>query len=177
VDELLEIDAAEFLQRLYSAFGGRLGRFEQVGRRHAYPLSLVRTDRHTGPRFALIGNAAHALHPVAGQGFNLGLRDVAVLAEVVTDAVARGGDPGAEEVLQRYAHWRRRDNLAVTAFTDSLVRIFSNRFAPLALARNLGLVAVDLLPPVKRALLRRTMGLAGRLPRLARGLPLPRQEP
>jgi len=176
VDELLEIDAEEFLQRLQTAFGGRLGRFERVGRRHAYPLSLVRTDRHTGPRFALIGNAAHALHPVAGQGFNLGLRDVAVLAEVIADAVAQGRDPGAAEVLQRYADWRRRDNLAVTAFTDSLVRVFSNRFTPLVMARNLGLIAVDLLPPVKRALLRRTMGLAGRLPRLARGLPLSREE-
>ena len=118
------------------------------------------------------GTHIGAAHPVAGQGFNLGLRDVAVLAQVLTEAHAAGADIGDLSILRRYADWRRRDNLAVGAFTDALVRVFSNGFPPLVVARNLGLLALDLAPPVKRSLLRRTMGLAGHLPRLARGLPL-----
>jgi 2-octaprenyl-6-methoxyphenol hydroxylase len=172
VDELLGLDDGLFLRRLHERFGDRLGAFQRVGRRHAYPLALMRVHEHVRPRVALIGNAAHALHPVAGQGFNLGLRDVAALAQVVNDALRDGQDFGALAVLSRYAAWRRRDNLAVTAFTDGLVRVFSNEFLPLVMARDAGLVAVDLLPPLKRALERRTMGLAGRLSRLARGLSL-----
>jgi len=118
----------------------------------------------------LIGNAAHTVHPVAGQGFNLGLRDVAVLAEVLHAAARDGEDPGALHVLQRHTGRRARDVYAISTFTNSLVRVFSNDFGPLAFARNAGLIAVDLFPPAKRALLRLSMGLAGRLPRLVRGL-------
>ena len=107
---------------------------------------------------------------MAGQGFNLGLRDVAVLAQVLTEGLIKEDDPGTLAVLDRYQHWRRRDQAGVAAFTDSVVRIFSNSFSPLVVARNLGLVALDVVPPLKTGLLRHTMGLAGKLPRLARGL-------
>jgi 2-octaprenyl-6-methoxyphenol hydroxylase len=172
VEARLALDDAQFLAVLQERFGTRLGRFLKVGRRAAYPLALTRVNEHVRHRLVLIGNAAHTVHPVAGQGFNLGLRDVAALAEVLGEAARAGRDPGALEVLEGYAAWRRRDVALVSGFTNSLVRIFSNDLGPLSLARNLGLVAVDLLPPAKRALLRLSMGLAGRLPRLARGLSL-----
>lgn len=161
-----------FLAALQERFGHRLGRFVRVGRRAAYPLTLIRANRHTAPRLALIGNAAHTLHPIAGQGFNLGLRDVAVLAQVLVEAVATGRDIGDPGTLAQYDRARRRDQRRVIGLTDGLVRIFSNDFTPLVVARNLGMVALDILPPLKRMLMRQTMGLGGRLPRLARGLPL-----
>ena len=120
----------------------------------------------------VIGNAAHSLHPIAGQGFNLGLRDVAVLAQVLVDAHRGGRDFAAAAVLDEYVRWRLGDQRRITTFTDGLVRVFSNRFKPLAFARSLGLVATDLLPPVKHGVARLAMGLAGRQPRLTRGLPL-----
>ena len=172
VEAFLALSDAQFLEALQECFGTRLGRFQKVGKRIAYPLALTKVGEHVRPRLVLIGNAAHTVHPVAGQGFNLGLRDVAALAQVLAEAQQRGEDLGNQNVLQRYMDWRRRDNFAVSVFTDGLVRLFSNDFLPLSLARNLGLVAVDLLPPLKRRLLRLSMGLAGRLPRLARGLPL-----
>jgi 2-octaprenyl-6-methoxyphenol hydroxylase len=161
-----------FLERLQARFGRRLGAFRRAGARRTYPLSRVTVDPAVGPRFAVIGNAAHTLHPVAGQGFNLGLRDVAVLAEAVCDAAAAGGDPGAPGVLDHYARRQHRDQARVGLFTDTLVRVFSNRFPPLVVARNLGLVALDLAPPAKHLFARQAMGLAGWQPRLARGLPL-----
>lgn len=172
VDVLMQLDDAAFLAALQERFGQRLGRLLKVGTRQAYPLNLVRAREAVRARLALIGNAAHSLHPVAGQGFNLGLRDVAALADVLVEALHDGVDIGNLAVLQRYADARRRDQRGVIAFTDGLARIFSNPLAPVAVARNLGLVAVDLLPPCKHFLSRRTMGLAGRLPRLARGLSL-----
>ena len=172
VDALMQLDDAAFLAALQERFGQRLGRLLKVGNRQAYPLNLVRARESVRPRLALIGNAAHSLHPVAGQGFNLGLRDVAALADVLVEALHDGVDLGNLAVLQRYAAARRRDQHGVIAFTDGLARIFANPLAPVALARNLGLIAVDLLPPCKHFLTRRTMGLAGRLPRLARGLSL-----
>ncbi len=159
---------AEFLTELQQAFGLRLGRFSRVGRRQAYPLALTQAERLTAPRAAVLGNAAQSLHPVAGQGFNLALRDVAMLAELV----AKGGDPGAPALLARYAEWRAPDREAVVRFTDSLVRGFGLPLGPLRRARGQGLVLFDLLRPVKREFARRTMGLAGRQPRLVRGLPL-----
>ncbi len=171
-ERMLALSDIEFLQQLHACFGDRLGGFVKTGTRHSYPLARTRVAEHVRPRLALIGNAAHTLHPVAGQGFNLGLRDVAVLAQVLVDAQCAGEDIGDLAILRRYALWRRRDNTAVSAFTDGLVRVFSNALPPVVLARNLGLLLLDLMPPVKRGLMRRTMGLAGRLPRLARGLPL-----
>jgi 2-octaprenyl-6-methoxyphenol hydroxylase len=167
---VLRLDDAAFLADLQARFGDRLGRFRQVGRRQSYPLYLVRTWEHTRHRLAVIGNAAHTLHPVAAQGFNVGLRDVAALADVLVDAGRNGEDPGASEVLQRYTDWRRWDQDGALAFTDGLIRLFG--LSLLSPARNLGLFAFDLLPPAKHALARRAMGLEGRLPRLARGLPL-----
>ncbi len=172
VDTLLGLSDEEYLARLQERFGDRLGALSRLGKRRAYPLMLTRVKEHVRPRLALIGNAAHTVHPVAGQGFNLGLRDVATLAEVLVAAKQEGRDLGDLDVLKRYADWRVRDNKVVSTFTNSLIRTFSNDFPPLAVARNLGLIAVDLLPPLKRRLLRITSGLSGKLPRLARGLPL-----
>jgi 2-octaprenyl-6-methoxyphenol hydroxylase len=161
---------AEFLAELQAAFGLRLGRFSRVGRRQSYPLALTRAAQLTAPRAAILGNAAQSLHPVAGQGFNLALRDVAMLAELLADA--RGGDPGSPALLARYANWRGPDREAVVRFTDTLVRGFALDLAPLRQARGSGLFLFDLLRPVKHEFARRTMGLAGRQPRLVRGLPL-----
>jgi 2-octaprenyl-6-methoxyphenol hydroxylase len=166
---VLAVDDAAFLAELQQAFGLRLGRFTRVGRRQAYPLALTTADRIVASRAAVLGNAAQSLHPVAGQGFNLALRDVAMLAELL----AEGGDPGAPELLARYAEWRAPDREAVVRFTDSLVRGFGLPLGPLGPVRGQGLVLFDLLRPVKREFARRTMGLAGRQPRLVRGVPLP----
>lgn len=174
VDEVMGLDDAGFLARLQERFGYRLGRLERVGKRHSYPLRLVRARESVRDRLALIGNAAHTLHPVAGQGFNLGLRDVAVLAEVIADALDGGEDIGAGAVLRRYADWRKSDHRRVIAFTDGLARMFVNPLVPVGLARDAGMVLLDLLPPAKRAFARLTMGRTGRLPRLACGLPLRR---
>ncbi len=172
VKTILGWSDAEFLNHLQDRFGDRLGTFARLGNRVAYPLALTRVPEQVRPRLALIGNAAHTVHPVAGQGFNLGLRDVAALAEILTDAVRAGDDIGDLHVLRRYADWRRRDNQVTAGFTNGLIRIFSNNAFPLTFARNAGLLAVDLLPGVKRRFVRVTSGLAGKLPRLARGLPL-----
>ncbi|MGH8031302.1 MAG: 2-octaprenyl-6-methoxyphenyl hydroxylase [Luteimonas sp.] len=164
-----------FIAELQQAFGLRLGRFRRVGRRQSYPLTLTRSGSQSGTRAVVIGNAAQGLHPVAGQGFNLGLRDVATLAEVLADAVALQGaamDPGSGALLERYTRWRQPDRQAVIRFTDSLVRGFGQPFAPFRAARATGLLLFDLLGPVKREFARRTMGRAGRLPRLGRGLAL-----
>jgi 2-octaprenyl-6-methoxyphenol hydroxylase len=162
----------EFLRQLQERFGDRLGRFTRVGQRATYPLALTRVPEQVRARLALIGNAAHTVHPVAGQGFNLGLRDVAALAEIIADAQHRGVDIGDLAVLRRYADWRKRDNQVISLFTNGLIRIFSNNIFPLTLARNAGLLAVDLMPGVKRSFVRVTSGLAGKLPRLARGMNL-----
>jgi 2-octaprenyl-6-methoxyphenol hydroxylase len=172
VEAMLGWSDAEFLARLQERFGERLGAFSRPGKRRAYPLALTRVREHVRHRLALIGNAAHTVHPVAGQGFNLGLRDVAALAEVVTRAARAGEDIGSFAVLERYASSRTRDNRVTQAFTHGLVRLFASDSAPLACARSLALVALDLTPPAKRFLVRISSGLAGRLPRLARGLPL-----
>lgn len=172
VEELLGLDEDAFLERLQARFGMRLGRLLAVSARHAYPLSLLHMPQQVKPRLVFIGNAAHTLHPVAGQGFNLGLRDVAALAQVLADAWRAGGDPGAPDTLRRYARWRRRDQLQTTLVTDGLVRAFSNDFLPLAVLRNLGLSGLSLVPPLKRAFARGAMGFVGKVPRLARGVPL-----
>lgn len=172
IEVVQALDDAQFLAALQERFGTRLGRFLKVGKRAAYPLALTKVGEHIRSRLVLIGNAAHTVHPVAGQGFNLGLRDVAVLAQVLNEALRKQCDIGELAVLADYANWRQRDNMAISSFTNGLVRTFSNDLPPLSFARNLGLIAVDLFPPAKRALLRLSMGLSGRLPRLARGLPL-----
>jgi 2-octaprenyl-6-methoxyphenol hydroxylase len=171
-DAVLTLDDAVFLQQLQQRFGDRAGRFVRASQRHVYPLGWMQSREHVRARLAIIGNAAHTLHPVAGQGFNLGLRDVAVLAQVILDGVRDGRDPGELGLLREYARWRRRDHLQTALFTDGIVRAFSTRLVPMALARNLGLTLVDILPPLKHSLARHAMGVGGKLPRLARGLRL-----
>ncbi len=170
--QVMALDDADFLVGLQERFGYRLGRLEKVGVRHAYPLRMVRAEEAVQPRLALIGNAAHTLHPIAGQGFNLGLRDVAVLAEVLVDGQRAGMDIGDMALLEQYASWRRGDHRRVIGFTDGLARLFVNPLPLLGLVRDAGMVAMDLLPAAKHQFGRLTMGRAGRLPRLARGLPL-----
>jgi 2-octaprenyl-6-methoxyphenol hydroxylase len=170
--EILALGDQDFLARLQARFGHRLGRLARPATRRAYPLKLLVTRETVGPRSVLIGNAAHTLHPVAGQGFNLGLRDVAALAEVIVGCAARGGDPGSAEVLEAYRGWRGRDQREVALLTDGLARLFVNPWLPLRLARGAGLIGLDLAGPARRALARRLMGVGGRMPRLARGLPL-----
>jgi 2-octaprenyl-6-methoxyphenol hydroxylase len=169
---VMELDDASFLALLHARFGDRLGPFQRVGRRQAYPLFLLKSREHARARVAIIGNAAHTLHPLAGQGFNLGMRDVAALAEVIADAKRTGWDIGVLAVLSRYADWRRWDQRRTIALTDALNRLFVNPLGPVRAARNLGLLAFDLCPPLKHGFARQTMGLDGRLPKLARGLAL-----
>jgi len=163
-------DDEQFLVELEAAFGTRLGRFLAAGRRQSFPLTLQLAETAVAARVAIIGNAAHTLHPVAGQGFNLGLRDAAVLADHIAAALRTSEDYGSLEFLQTYADKRTADTRATVRFTDGLVRLFSLDVGPIAWARNLALTCVDCLPPVKHALAQRTMGLKGPLPRLMRGL-------
>ncbi|MFH0341868.1 MAG: 2-octaprenyl-6-methoxyphenyl hydroxylase [Chromatiales bacterium] len=169
---LLMMGDSGFTERLSVRMGHRIGPCLKVGRRRAYPLKLVRALDQSGPRFAVIGNAAHAIHPNAAQGLNLGLRDVATLAECVIDACRAGEDPGAYPMLRRYAEMRRADQRRVIAFSHGLARLFGNDLCPLVIARDLAMCAIDMIPALKRALVRRAMGLRGPLPRLGRGIPL-----
>ncbi|MDE1922673.1 MAG: 2-octaprenyl-6-methoxyphenyl hydroxylase [Gammaproteobacteria bacterium] len=164
---------AEFLAEVQHRFGFRLGRFLQAGRRVAYPLALTLARRTSGARCVIVGNAAQSLHPVAGMGFNLGLRDAATLAELIADRSAEGRrDFGDAAMLAAYDAWRGRDRRAIAGFTDSLVRIFSNPLGIIRAARNAGLLAFDLLPPAKSALSALSTGASGRVPKLARGVAL-----
>ena len=170
---LLALPDEEFLAELQAAFGYRLGRLLRVGTRYSYALALSRSERHLAPRLAIVGNAAQSLHPIAGQGFNLGLRDAASLAEVIADALAAGRtDVGDEATLRAYASWRDEDRQRIVAFTDGLVRLFGSPLGPLRGLRSMGLLAFDAFPPAKAAMARLSVGAAGRIPRLARGVPL-----
>jgi len=172
LEQVIALDDEHFVAQFQTRFGYRLGRFIKVGRRNSYPLTFLRARASVVPRVAIIGNAAHTLHPVAGQGFNLGLRDVAALAEVVMDTHRAGGDIGSLETLAGYDRWRGREQKAVALATDGLVRIFSNPLGPLRVARNLGMLALDALPFSKHLLAKSAMGTIGALPKLARGLSL-----
>lgn len=167
-ERLSNLSEAAFLAELQSRFGWRAGRFTRVGRRTSYPLKLTRAATTVAPRAVLIGNAAQALHPVAGQGFNLGLRDAAMLAEVLVGAA--GGDVGSADLLARFEQWRSGDRSGVIRFTDGLIRLFGDTRPGMGLARNFGLLLFDLTPPAKSALARVSAGFAGPTPRLARGL-------
>ncbi len=166
-DRILALDDAAFVTELQGAFGYRLGAFSRVGTRAAYPLILSKALRLTATRAALVGNAAHGLHPVAAQGFNLGLRDVAALCDCIADMGL--DDP---ELLERYAAWRKGDQSKLVGFTDGLVRLFSSSNRPMRSLRDLGMLGFDMVPGVRSLFARHTMGLAGRLPRLSRGVPL-----
>ncbi len=166
---IMALDEAEFLAELERRFGDYLGRLTVVGPRWSYPLSLQHAETAIALRLALVGDAAHAMHPIAGQGLNMGLRDVAALTEVLAEARRLGLDIGADTVLERFQRWRRFDNTLMLAMTDGLNRLFSNAIAPVGVARRLGLAAVNRMPPLKRLFVRNAMGLAGRLPRLMQG--------
>lgn len=170
VPAMMALDEAAFAAELQRRFGDSLGRLSLWGgRRWSYPLSLLHAERYIDTRLALIGDAAHGIHPIAGQGLNLGLRDVAALAECIVDARRLGLDIGSATVLERYQRWRRFDNMALIAATDSLNRLFSNDLPPVRLLRDLGLAAVNRVPPLKRFFMRHAMGLVGDLPRLVKG--------
>jgi len=162
----------EFLAALQQRFGHRAGTFIKTGKRVSYPLSLVRAKESVRERLAIIGNAAHTLHPVAGQGFNLGLRDVASLAQIIVDAQQQQNDFGDSYYLKMYAAWRKRDLLQTSMSTDGLVRLFTTKFLPIVVARNMALLAFDMMPGLKKHVGRQAMGFVGKVSRLARGLPL-----
>jgi 2-octaprenyl-6-methoxyphenol hydroxylase len=169
---LLALPDPEFAAELRTRFGDFLGAIEPVGPRWSYPLALMQAERYVGQRLALVGEAAHVIHPIAGQGLNIGIRDIAALAEIVIDARRLGLDIGDPSLLERYERWRRADALMLGAVTDGLNRLFSNTNMPVRLARDVGLAIVNRLPPLKRLLMQHAMGVLGDRPRLARGEPL-----
>jgi 2-octaprenyl-6-methoxyphenol hydroxylase len=159
----------EFHEELERRFGLKLGEIEAIGPRRAYPLGLAVARAFVGERVALVGDAAHVIHPIAGQGLNLGLRDIAALAEAIVDAARLGLDVGAPDVLERYQRWRRFDTVAMGAATDGLNRLFSNRSDSLRILRDVGLGLVDRVPRLKDFFIREAAGLTGDVPRLLRG--------
>jgi 2-octaprenyl-6-methoxyphenol hydroxylase len=159
----------EFHNELEKHFGLQLGELEVIGPRRAFPLGLFTARTFIGERLALIGDAAHIIHPIAGQGLNMGLRDVAALAEAIADAARLGLDPGGPDVLERYQRWRRFDTMTMGIATDGLNRLFSNHSDVLRLARDIGLGLVERMPPLKRMFIREAAGFTGDVPKLLRG--------
>jgi 2-octaprenyl-6-methoxyphenol hydroxylase len=168
-EHVLGLDDDGFNAAMTRRFGDTSGALRILGRRWAYPLSLMHAERYVDRRLALVGDAAHGIHPIAGQGLNLGLRDVAALADVLVDARRLGLDIGQADVLERYQRWRRFDAMALIAVTDGLNRLFTNDLAPVRFVRDLGLATVDALPALKRVFMHHAMGTLGILPRLLRG--------
>jgi 2-octaprenyl-6-methoxyphenol hydroxylase len=169
---MMALDDAQFLAEISKRFGDYLGKLELEGPRWSYPLSLQISDRYIDQRLVLAGDAAHGMHPIAGQGLNVGLRDVAALTEVLIDAARLGLDIGSSDVLERYQRWRRFDNATLLAVTDVLNRLFSNDIEPLHLARDIGLAAVDKMPDLKKLFMRHARGTVGKLPKLLTGQPV-----
>ncbi len=167
--ELMSMDDAAFLDALRPAFGSFLGEIALTGKRFSYPLGLTLADSFIAPRIALVGDAAHGVHPIAGQGLNAGLRDVAALAEVLADARRRGEDPGSAGPLGRYQQWRRFDTTTLAIATDTFNRLFSNNNPALRLVRDIGMAAVNSVPGLRTTFMREAAGLTGDLPRLMRG--------
>ncbi|HWM80819.1 MAG TPA: ubiquinone biosynthesis hydroxylase [Pseudolabrys sp.] len=168
-ERIVALPDAEFHAELERRFGHKLGEFEAVGPRRAFPLGLFTARSFIAERIALVGDAAHVIHPIAGQGLNMGLRDVAALAEVIADAARIGLDPGAHDVLERYQRWRRFDTLMMGAATDGLNRLFSNHSDVLRLVRDVGLGLVDRMPGLKSLFIREAAGITGDVPKLLRG--------
>jgi 2-octaprenyl-6-methoxyphenol hydroxylase len=171
-EKLIALDDFTFRLELERRFGHHLGELSVAGPRNAYPLGLKLARDWVKPRLALAGDAAHGIHPIAGQGLNLGLRDVAALAEVIVDARRLGLDIGAIDVLERYQTWRRFDAFEMGVVTDTLNRLFSNDFGPLRALRDVGLGIVDRLPALKARFIGEAAGTGGGLPRLLRGEPI-----
>lgn len=168
-DELLAMDDSAFLDALQQSFGDALGRMLACGPRAAFPLHLQHAKKYTLPRLALLGDAAHTVHPLAGQGVNLGLADAASLAEVLVDARQQARDIGAHAVLRRYERWRKGENLAMMATMDGFKRLFGSTQPAVARLRNWGLGLTDRVGPVKNLIMKQAMGLEGDLSRLAKG--------
>jgi 2-octaprenyl-6-methoxyphenol hydroxylase len=167
--ELSAMDDAAFLDALRPAFGDFLGEISLAGARYSYPLSLSIAERFVAERLALVGDAAHGIHPIAGQGLNLGFRDVAALAQTLTEARRRGEAIAAPDVLARYQTWRRFDTTAMAMATDTFNRLFSNDNSALRTLRGLGMGAVQAIPGLRRAFMRRAAGLDPDAPRLLHG--------
>jgi 2-octaprenyl-6-methoxyphenol hydroxylase len=166
---MMKLGEADFAREIGRRFGDHLGKVTPEGPRWSYPLRLELARAYVKKRFALVGDAAHTIHPIAGQGLNLGLKDVAALTETILDAARLGLDYGEEDCLKRYERWRRFDSFALAAATDGVNRLFSNDIPPLRLARDLGLGIVDQIAPLRRFFMRHAGGDIGRLPRLLKG--------
>jgi 2-octaprenyl-6-methoxyphenol hydroxylase len=172
-EALRDLPAAEFLQELEHCTGGILGKLTLDSQRWLFPVKLMQSQQYTAQRLALIGDAAHCCHPVAGQGMNLGIRDAAALAEILVAAHQAGEDIGSDTVLNRYTNWRKPENWAILAFTDFLDRTFSTRILPIVLVRRLGLILLARIPLFRHIALRVMTGLAGRIPRCSTGAATP----
>jgi 2-octaprenyl-6-methoxyphenol hydroxylase len=172
VPMLLKLEDAEFGKEIERRFGLSLGNILPLGPRFSYPLTMLLADAYARDRFALVGDAAHGIHPIAGQGFNLGVRDAAALAEILVEGKRAGFDIGSMQVLERYVRWRRFDNLMLSSFMDGLTRLFSNDVAPVRLARDAGFFLFNRMMPLKRLAMRHAMGVVGKLPKLVQGKPL-----
>ena len=168
-ERIVALSDDEFHDALEQRFGLHLGELKVIGARRAFPLGLFTARAFIGERLALIGDAAHIIHPIAGQGLNMGLRDVAALAEAVADAARLGLDIGSEDVLERYQRWRRFDTMTMGVATDGLNRLFSNRSDVLRLVRDIGLGLVERMPPLKHLFIREAAGFTGDVPKLLRG--------
>ena len=166
---IIALDDSEFHGELEQRFGLHLGEIRALDKPRAFPLQYFVARSFTGERLALVGDAAHVIHPIAGQGLNMGLKDIAALAEVIVDAARLGIDPGQADVLERYQRWRRFDTMAMGLATNSLNLLFSNESSLLRGVRDIGLGLVDRMPPLKNLFIRQAAGLAGEVPRLLKG--------
>jgi 2-octaprenyl-6-methoxyphenol hydroxylase len=166
---IVALPDGEFHAELEKRFGLQLGDIKVIGPRRAFPLGLFTARTFIGERIALIGDAAHIIHPIAGQGLNMGLRDVAALAEAIADAARLGLDPGGPDVLERYQRWRRFDTMTMGIATDGLNRLFSNHSDALRLARDIGLGVIERMPALKRMFIREAAGFTGDVPKLLKG--------
>ena len=167
-EELRDLPEQEFLEQLEHCTGGLLGKLELDSQRWLFPVKLMQSQQYTAERLALIGDAAHCCHPVAGQGMNLGIRDAAALAEILVAAHHAGEDIGSDTVLKRYANWRKPENWVILAFTDFLDRMFSTNILPIVIIRRIGLFLLDRIPGFKYLALRLMTGLAGKMPQVAK---------
>ncbi len=171
-DTIMNLSDRAFEAEVQRRVGDFLGDVKVIGGRWAYPLTLQYTDTYVSTRMALIGDAAHAIHPIAGQGLNMGLRDVAAFVEILSDSMHVGLDIGSEQTLMKYQEWRRFDNASLIGVTDILNRLFSNDIGPIKTARDIGLSVVDKIPPLKNFFMSHARGTVGELPKLLRGEPL-----